>query len=124
MSGHEYNAQTIEEVFPFVFETPTIGGVSKREPGMPSGGGDPRNATMLSTVVADVKWAWRTCEWITEKQAKVLVATALPYPDGALAEILDMSTSTFSHNKQVGFREMANWLNATPEQRAARHIDP
>ena len=117
-----YTAEVVKEVFPFIFTTPTQAGVSRREPGMPSSAGDPRRATMMNDAVADVRWAWRTCEWISDRQAKAVLLTVLPYRDADLAEILGVSGSNYSHLMNVGFRELANWLNATPEQREARYV--
>lgn len=122
---HEYTPDIVREAFPYVFTDYTMAGVSRREPGMPGGGGgDPRNATTMSAVVADVRWAWKTCEWITENQAKILTMATLPLSHAESAYVLDMREGTFAEHLSIGYRELANWLNATPEQRAARYIAP
>ena len=116
----DYSAEIVRETFPHIFHG-MGSGASKREPGMPSSAGDPRNATTPYAILADVRWAWETCEWMTDRQAQAVLLTACPWADADSAEILSMGRSVYSETVSAGFREMANWLNATPSQREARH---
>ena len=116
-----YSAEIVRETFPHIFHG-MGSGASKRELGMPSGAGDPRNATTPYAVLADVRWAWATCEWMSDRQAQAVLLTACPWTDAASAELLGVAPDVYSRLLSAGFQEMANWLNATPEQRAARHV--
>lgn len=117
----DYSAESVRETFPHVFHG--LGsGSAKRTPGMPSGASDPRNATTPYAILADVKWAWATCEWMTNRQAQAVVLTACPWTDAESAAILGMDPRNYPDLVSAGFQEMANWLNATPAQREARHV--
>ena len=117
----DYSAEIVREVFPHIFHG-MGSGASKRERGMPSNAGDPRNATTPYAVLADVRWSWATCEWMTNRQAQAVLLTACPWVDAVSAEILGVAPSTYSEMVTSGFHEMANWLNATPAQREARYV--
>ena len=116
-----YSAEIVRETFPHIFHG-MGSGASRREPGMPSGAGDPRNATTPYAVLADVRWAWATCEWMSDRQAQAVLLTACPWTDAASAELLGVAPDVYSRLLSAGFQEMANWLNATPSQREARHV--
>ncbi len=116
-----YSAKAVQETFPHIFHG-MGSGAARREPGMPSGPGDPRNATTPYAVLADVRWSWRTCKWLTNRQAQAVLLTACPWTDAVSAGILGVAPNTYSEMVSTGFREMAEWLNATPEQREARYV--
>lgn len=116
-----YSAETVREFFPHIFHG-MGSGASKREPGMPSSAGDPRNATTPYAVLADVRWSWRTCQWLTRRQEKAVLLTACPWTDAVSAEILGIDPRNYPDLVGGGFQELANWLNATPAQREARIV--
>lgn len=116
-----YSAEIVRETFPHIFHG-MGSGASKKTPGMPGTPGDPRNATTPYAVLADVRWAWATCEWMTDRQAQAVLLTACPWIDAVSAEILGVAPDVYSRLLSSGFQEMANWLNATPAQREARQV--
>ena len=116
-----YSAEIVRETFPHIFHG-MGSGASKKTPGMPSAPVDPRNATTPYAFLADVRWAWATCEWMTDRQAQAVLLTACPWTDAVSAEILGVAPDVYSRLLSSGFQEMANWLNATPAQREARHV--
>lgn len=117
----DYSAETVREFFPHIFHG--LGsGASNREPGMPSSAGDPRNATTPYAVLADVRWSWATCQWLTRRQEKAVFLTACPWTNAVSAKMLEVDPADYSRYASEGFQELANWLNATPEQREARIV--
>lgn len=117
----DYSAEIVKEFFPHIFHG--LGsGASNREPGMPNSAGDPRNATTPYAVLADVRWSWMTCQWLTKRQEKAVFLTACPWTDVVSAEILGIDPRNYPDLVRAGFQELANWLNATPDQREARYV--
>ncbi len=112
MSG--YKRPLVEQLLPAVWDSQYAYGMrnpAAPDPDMPKGTVDKKASGTLNAHLADIRWAWRTCDLALAERQALLLRFGLDYHDKDIAVIQDVTDRAVRYRVERGVGKLTAHLN-------------